>query len=430
MKMYANESSFVANLPLETRNSFREVSFSSYLNKTEENMVRKLANPASELPNDHHYRVKPEDDEEIDVFGAEKYFKGEIEGEVNQNDLRFIDTSDPTTKMDQKIEEFDNNSSTKLRGEQTIVHTPSVRSNASCNSRNGLLPRNKDSTRKVENGSKSRTFLARFGCNCMNKKSTLISETQFIHSNTKTGSDFDQKTERLLDKTKEKKPRNQYFSFPVLNSNSNDPNSVSNSSSNSKSGNLAGKVVKVDNNNNSNNNSNSNNNIGGRLSIGRKISLLSDLEDEMYNSSSRMYNNEVDSDSSSDLFEIESFSPTGDSSCLGQRKSNCYAPSEVSIEWSVVTASAADFSVVSDFEDVRTGGGGGGWRNSSGSGRVRVKDSKDEQRKRSGILSGCTSYKAVRVAGDERKVGGGEAGGRTRLSDSTAVGSVFRGGMI
>ncbi|KAI3817396.1 hypothetical protein L1987_11186 [Smallanthus sonchifolius] len=433
MELYANSSSFEANLTLQTRNSLRDVSFSSYLNQAEENMVRKLTN-------DHHYHMKSkseEDDEEIGVFGAEKYFKGEIEEGGNNNDHRFIDsTSDTARKMhqqDDKSEEFDQSFPAKLRGDETSMHTPSVRSNASCNSRSGLLPRAKQSPGKIENESKTKTktktLLARFGCNCLNKKSTQINEKRFLHAKEMSKphlkiSDFDQKNGQFSSKLAETKTRKNHFTFPVLNSN--DLNSNSNSSSNSKSGNLAGKI-RGDNNNNNNNN-------GGRLSIGKKLSLLNDWDmdiptgDGMYISSSRTYNKDVDSDSSSDLFEIESFSPTGDSSYLGHRKSesNCYAPSEVSVDWSVVTASAADFSVVSDQEDGRTGGGG--WRNSGG--KARVTDKKDEQKKRPGILSGCANHKAVRVAGDEYKVSGGGAGGRRRLSDSVAVGGMFRGGII
>ncbi|CAH2045686.1 unnamed protein product [Thlaspi arvense] len=58
------------------------------------------------------------------------------------------------------------------------------------------------------------------------------------------------------------------------------------------------------------------------------------------------------SDSSSDLFEIENL--TGKlKPCLTRQGSDAasptrYAPSEVSIEWSIVTASAADFSVMSE----------------------------------------------------------------------------------
>lgn len=390
MEMY---SSFETSLTLQPRNSFRDVSFSSYLNKADENVISKLTN---QTPSDHRYpiRNKPDEGEEIGVFGAEKYFKGEIEVGDNQNSLKFIDT-------DEKIIEFDRSFSGNQRSDQIRMQTPSIRSNGSLNSRSELISRPKQPSRKLENGSKTKNFFASFHCNCINKKSTQINEKKFIQSKPHN---FDTKTDHFSTKLAPKTVRNDYFSFPVLNST--EPNS------NFGSENLAGKVVR----------DNSNNN--GQLSLGRKLSLLHDwdvsipVEDEMYIPSSGMYNNDIDSDSSSDLFEIESFSTTGNSSFLAHRKSEskCYAPSEVSVDWSVVTASAADFD---------GGDGGGGWRDSSGN--IPVKEIKYEAKKRPGILSGCKSYKAVRVAGDESKVGGG--GGsrlRRRLSESMAVGNVFR----
>lgn len=386
MEMY---SSFETSLTLQPRNSFRDVSFSSYLNKADENMISKLTN---QTPNDHHYpiRNKPKEDEEIGVFGAEKYFKGEIEDGDNQNSLKFIDT-------DEKIIEFDRSFSGNQRSDQIRMQTPSIRSNGSLNSRSELISRLKQPSRKLENGSKTKNFLASFHCNCINKKSTQINEKKFIQSKPHN---FDTKTDNFSMKLAPKIVRNDYFSFPVLNST--EPNSKF------RCENLAGKVVRE---NGKNNN--------GQLSLGRKLSLLHEwdvsipVEDEMYIPSSGMYNNDIDSDSSSDLFEIESFSTTGNSSLLAHRKSesNCYAPSEVSVDWSVVTASAADFD----------GGDGGGWRDSGGN--IPVTESKDEAKKRPGILSGCTSYKAVRVAGDESKVTGRP---RRRLSESMAVGNEFR----
>ncbi|KAI3816686.1 hypothetical protein L1987_16389 [Smallanthus sonchifolius] len=353
MEMYANGSSFGTSLTLQTPNSFRDVSFSSYLNKAEENMIRKLTIQASDQANNHRYRKKSEEDEEeLGVFGAEKYFKGEIEDVEKKNNQRIVE----------HIEEFHQSFHVKLRTDQANMHTPSVRSNVSCNSR---LPRPKQAPGVIERGGRTRTFLANFGCNCMNKKSTQISEKKLIQG------------KQVL------KPHARMIDFDRC---------IQNQTA-------AGKVV--------------GDNNGSRLSLGRKLSLLNDwdvdtpTEDEMYIPSSGIYNHDVDSDSSSDLFEIESFSTTGNNSFIAPRKSesNCYAPSEVSVDWSVVTASAADY------EEVRTGGGG--WRISGGSKTI----------KRNGLV-----YSPV--AGDEYKVSGGGAGGRRRLSESMAVGSMFRGGMI
>ncbi|KAD2393674.1 hypothetical protein E3N88_40651 [Mikania micrantha] len=412
------------SLTLQSSNSYRDVSFSSYLNKAEETTIRKLTNQASDESDptkNHHYRKKSEEDDELGVFGAEKYFKEEIEDVEKKNDQRFIDGYDSRSDLhqqDENLEEFDHDFRVKLRTDQTNMQTPSVRSNVSCNSRVELLPRAKPTPGRIERGSKTRSFLANFGCNCINKKSTQINEKRLIQAKeifkpqTKM-LDFDHKTDTLSSKLAEMKPRNDYFSFPVLNSNDLNSNSILNS----KSGNLAGKV-QTDNN-------------GDRLSLGRKLSLLNDwdvdipTEEETYIPSSRMYNNDVASDSSSELFEIESFSTTGNNSFIAPRKSesNCYAPSEVSVDWSVVTASAADFSVFSDYDDLRVTGDG--WRFSGKD--DQVERMKDEQKKRPGILSGCTSHKAVRVAGDKYTVSVGAARGRRQSAESMAVGTIFRG---
>uniref|UniRef100_A0A7N0TRB9 Phytochrome kinase substrate 1 n=1 Tax=Kalanchoe fedtschenkoi TaxID=63787 RepID=A0A7N0TRB9_KALFE len=67
-----------------------------------------------------------------------------------------------------------------------------------------------------------------------------------------------------------------------------------------------------------------------------------------------------DSDASSDLFEIEHF--TGKMNPFLSRNvsgsatpTSAYAPSEASIEWSVATASAADFPITSDYKELKSG---------------------------------------------------------------------------
>ncbi|KAJ8547896.1 hypothetical protein K7X08_021132 [Anisodus acutangulus] len=105
----------------------------------------------------------------------------------------------------------------------------------------------------------------------------------------------------------------------------------------------------------------------------------------------------AESDASSDLFEIESFpsNNTANPSLARQGSDgmSCYAPSEVSIDWSVVTASAADFSIMSDSEDLKIPS-------------IRINHNRrDKTKRRWGILLGCNSNKAVGVVGDAYKVG-------------------------
>ncbi|PPD66856.1 hypothetical protein GOBAR_DD36265 [Gossypium barbadense] len=99
--------------------------------------------------------------------------------------------------------------------------------------------------------------------------------------------------------------------------------------------------------------------------------------------------NDTESDASSDLFEIESL--TG--------KPN-YAPSEASIEWSVVTASAADFSAMSDYEEGRPS-----LTLPSPVKTFYINNTTkiNKERPRSGGLLGCNSSKTVKIARDAHK---------------------------
>ncbi|CAN4124461.1 unnamed protein product [Withania somnifera] len=107
----------------------------------------------------------------------------------------------------------------------------------------------------------------------------------------------------------------------------------------------------------------------------------------------------AESDASSDLFEIESFPSNNIANpSLARQGSDgmsCYAPSEVSIDWSVITASAADLSIMSDSEDLKI-------PSRTNPNRV-VHNGRDKTKRRSGILLGCNSHKAVGVVGDAYK---------------------------
>lgn len=124
---------------------------------------------------------------------------------------------------------------------------------------------------------------------------------------------------------------------------------------------------------------------------------------------------DAESDASSDLFEIESLTGKGaaNNPFLGRQASDaaasgcvtpttCYAPSEASIEWSVVTASAADL----DYEDTRPSISLPSPMKTFSAISTNVKtkhNNKEFQRRGSGGLLGCNSQKAVKVAGDAYK---------------------------
>lgn len=91
---------------------------------------------------------------------------------------------------------------------------------------------------------------------------------------------------------------------------------------------------------------------------------------------------EVGSDGSSDLFEIENIANPIDDAAICISPASQYAPSEASIQWSVVTASALDYN-----NDVSV----------SVAGDVRNRSIKEAQKGRHGGILGCRSQKAVDV---------------------------------
>ncbi|PNX86965.1 protein phytochrome kinase substrate 1-like [Trifolium pratense] len=127
------------------------------------------------------------------------------------------------------------------------------------------------------------------------------------------------------------------------------------------------------------------------------------------------YDDDAGSDASSDLFEIESltgnktnsfFTRTSTTSHVasGCNSPTCYAPSEASIEWSVITASAVEYSAISDHEDqgsvitirspIRTS------INSSSNGKHKVNKEISMPKRRPSKFLGCNSQKSVGVAVD------------------------------
>lgn len=151
--------------------------------------------------------------------------------------------------------------------------------------------------------------------------------------------------------------------------------------------------------------------VMGRLRNYKSMSLEKRLAMLSWNQTNN--EDEVNSDCSSDLFEIESFTKTAANAFL-QSPSACYAPSEASVEWSVATASALDF----DFDDRRPS-------SSSPAGVVNKLEVEVVQKRRSNGLLGCKSDKAVEVAEDNNN-GGKTATGKSnydhrRLKSESSV---------
>ncbi|XP_076925881.1 protein PHYTOCHROME KINASE SUBSTRATE 3-like [Bidens hawaiensis] len=122
----------------------------------------------------------------------------------------------------------------------------------------------------------------------------------------------------------------------------------------------------------------------------RKMSILT--WDAIPKTKESVICDDMASEASSDLFEIENISRTGwqpsESSCMSP--STQYAPSEASIEWSVVTASAAEYSsVYSGYDEKHMV-----YNTSS---KNKTEQPKKSPRKLDNGLLGCKNFKSVKV---------------------------------
>ncbi|XP_055806438.1 protein PHYTOCHROME KINASE SUBSTRATE 1-like [Solanum dulcamara] len=383
-----------------------DASFSSYLNGTEETIELNL-----ESSRNLSYKA---DDGEIDIFSAEKYFNEGVDQENNEpkNKHKIVDQpSANIVSLQQKIRPL----------------TPSIHSESSWNSRSALLQKvsrnhhhlQPATTTKPNNKSYGKKFLARISCNCyckdknsveidgqhgkskskQNPIKTRSSESSIIGANhqdlhfkkidelglgLKTDERFavtvfDSKVEnpgvkiqlQMEEEEEEEESRKslEVFGFPIT------------EKERSKSG-IEKKI--------------------GMLTWDAIVPKAEEIDIINIGASSNGTYEEdyAESDASSDLFEIESFpsNNTANPSLVrqGSDSMSCYAPSEVSIDWSVVTASAADFSIMSDTEDVKIPSIRNNPSRLSQNGREKAK-------RHSSILLGCNSHKAVGVVGDAYK---------------------------
>ncbi|KAL8227544.1 hypothetical protein R6Q57_015128 [Mikania cordata] len=370
-----------------------DASFSSYLNDNNKTMVLKLTHPS------HINSKKKLEDGEIGIFGAEKYFKGVMDDQLSR-------TTPHSIKHHPKdLQEADEEPSKPKTGSVT----PSVRSEASWNSRSGLLAndgsRTSHHSSKREKTNAVKSLLISLGCNCNDNKSVKITENKILvkeHAKppVKASGGF-------IDENK----KEDCFSFPVMNTRPMIRNEVPQEDESD--------IVHVKTRRNSLEPFGSPVLEKGKksFSLERKLTMLNwdGVTPRAENIDINIGdNNDAGSDASSDLFEIESFSTNGNNSFLARQASNGrssnatlpngYAPSEASIAWSVVTASVAGFSIVSDYEDTKMP------KNQHMTMFKNSRGGADTERmiKGTGILSGCNSHKSVRVSGEHVVVGGGE----------------------
>lgn len=447
-------------------NHLRDVSFSSYVNGTDEPFVLKLAESNGSLstittsPQERLYlgRKKAEDGE-IGVFGAEKYFNGGMdEGKpsiankirgMNEtprlanknggtNEEKSLTASKSARRCQHQNEEGVGFEAIKPKiqpGTPSMISESSfMRSESSWDSQSALLtsvlrnpPRNKT---KMTPG---KSLLASLCCKCSCSDKNSVETDEYVGENRSNkgascgGVDGEAITKEPIKTGREpidlvqiNKQRSESWGkeamhhkkFNELGIGLHRENCFTLPVAKSGAGNLA---VKLQLGEGEGRKPRKSLEIFGSpilqkghksLSLERRLTMLS------WEATPRVeepgINNDTESDASSDLFEIESLSSRvapflarqesdGMSGCI--TPTTCYAPSEASIEWSVVTASVADYSVMSDSDEQRPPS-----ITSSKPAFTSITPtktaSKEVKRRPPSILSGCKNDKAVRVAGD------------------------------
>ncbi|XP_028798683.1 protein PHYTOCHROME KINASE SUBSTRATE 1-like [Neltuma alba] len=405
------------SLNSQNKNSHhRKTSFSSYLDRIEGTFEKKLADSSKKVNSftdsreDYpvHMVQKKGEDEEIGVFSAEKYFNGGVEdgpGVSNNMPARKFQYHHrhPHQKEKQEADLEETRKSKVLP-----IGTPSVHSESSWNSQSALLRTAlKNSSRNSRKKVQGKSLLSNLGCKCscsdkdsVDVRGTASCEISFgknasfgvTHGKTSSPKkSFETVYAGLANKPENMKIPPEYELEKPTKSLELFGSSILECRSKSLS-------------------------FDKRLTAPSSSSWNPPKSGEIDLSANSGGNNINDaaSDASSDLFEIESFTGAKSKPYLASQASDaansgcvtpttCYAPSEASIDWSVVTSSAAEQSVLPDFEEQRSVTTMMSPIRSSTFGSStngKSKANRDMQRRRSSNLLGCKSHRAVRVAGD------------------------------
>lgn len=318
----------------------------SYLNTTNDhNFVFEVPGPIEDPTSAFTFSHEIPKDGEIGVFNADKYFNMKLEYKTESNN------SKPAS----------NNQEIKPRTHSLCSES------TSWNSQSTLLPgnlhRSESLAKKKTNGLR---IFAGFGCRgpCFDKKSVHINEivaqgAYYAAKGSRVGS------ERTVHQD-DSRPSIEVFG-----------------SSNSSKGGIA-------------------TNMERKLSMLTWDAIPKGRTPPSSKNGSTSICDEIASNASSDLFEIENISGSVYPLEQGDEMSNCmsptslYAPSEASIQWSVVTASAADYSVILDCNDEASVSVAGEVRlMNNRSSKTRIEGGRETKK---GGLLGCKNLKAVDVA--------------------------------
>ncbi|WOL09408.1 hypothetical protein Cni_G18161 [Canna indica] len=344
----------------------RDDSFSNYLALVRESFPPELGNSASDqLSCQISLNRRRTLDGEIEIFDAEKYFSGVMDSAAQQALPEHSVLATPKSKPKE---------TQVVRVMRSRSRTGSTSSEASCNSRSTLLRDHHRKHAMIANaqrnaGANSKRFLGVFPCSCARKNAINVDQEALADARSDilmrkrqphgAGShDVENLVSELRLKRISANLKQEAFAFS--------PNFVA-----------AGKEFKQEEKLVSANFLPK----GDMISTQRKSFLSSG---KLLGDGGR--EDDIRSEASSDLFEIESLSMTNSHpfiACEGSESMTTtgYEPSEASVEWSVVTASVANFSIASESDEKITASLGRKARRSSGS----------------GLLLGCVSEKAVNV---------------------------------